>query len=117
MRTTSRCLALVVAILSFGTSLLAQTQTRPDAARILKNMLRAYSRAASYQDEGILVTTTDTPTGGTIEKIPFKTFFQRPNMFRFEWTEFTITKLGRTYRVWFSGCGCGSFCGWARDSI
>src|ERR1041385_7407683 len=103
MRTTSRCLALIVAILSFGTSLLAQTQTKPNAARILNNMLRAYSRAASYQDEGILVTTTDTPTGGTIEKIPFKTFFQRPNMFRFEWTEFTITKLGRTYRIWFNG--------------
>lgn len=103
MRTTSRCLALVVAILSFGTSLLAQTQTKPDAVRILNNMFRVYSRAASYQDDGILVTTTDTPTGGTIEKIPFKTFFQRPNLFRFEWTEFTLTKLGRTYRIWFNG--------------
>ena len=103
MRTTSRCLALAVAILSFGTSLLAQTQTRPDAIRILNNMFSVYSRAASYQDEGILVTTTDTPTGGTIEKQPFKTFFKRPNLFRFEWTEFTITKLGRTYRIWFNG--------------
>src|SRR3954453_13149392 len=58
MSTTSRCLALAVAILSFGTSLLAQTQTRPDATRILNNMFRVYSRAASYQDEGLLVTTT-----------------------------------------------------------
>lgn len=103
MRTISQFLALIVAILSFGTSILAQTQTRPDATRILNNMFRVYSRAASYQDEGILVTTTDTPTGGTIEKIPFKTFFKRPNLFRFEWTEFTITKLGRTYRIWFNG--------------
>lgn len=103
MRITSRCLALVVAILSFATSILAQTQTRPDATQILNNMFSAYSRARSYQDEGILVTTTDTATGGTIEKMPFKTFFQRPNLFRFEWTEFTISKLGTTYRIWFNG--------------
>jgi outer membrane lipoprotein-sorting protein len=102
MRTTSRCLALVVAILSFGLPLMAQPKNT-DATSILNDMFRVYSRLGSYQDEGILITTNDEPTGGSIEKIPFKTFFKRPNLFRFEWTEFTITKLGRTYMVWFNG--------------
>ncbi|HSL55603.1 MAG TPA: DUF2092 domain-containing protein [Pyrinomonadaceae bacterium] len=103
MRTMSRFLALVVAISSFGLPVISQTQTKPDATRILNNMFSVYARAASYQDEGILVTTTDTPTGGLIEKMPFKTFFKRPGLFRFEWTDFTITKLGRTYRIWSNG--------------
>src|SRR5689334_17120745 len=88
MKTTSRNLA-VVAILWFALPLVAQTPRRTDATSILSNMFRVYSRLASYQDEGILVTTNDEPTGGTIEKMPFKTFFKRPHLFRFEWTEFT----------------------------
>lgn len=103
MRTTSRCLALAVALLSLQLPLVAQAPRKTDATRILNNMFRVYSRLTSYQDEGILVTTNDEPTGGTIEKMPFKTFFKRPNLFRFEWTEFGITKLGRTYRIWFNG--------------
>jgi outer membrane lipoprotein-sorting protein len=102
MRTTSRCLALVVAILSFALPLMAQPKNT-DATSILNDMFRVYSRLASYQDEGILITTNDEPTGGSIEKMPFKTFFKRPNLFRFEWTEFRVTKLGRTYMVWFNG--------------
>ena len=103
MRTTSRCLALVVAILSSGLPMMAQTQSKAEATRILNNMFRVYSRLASYQDEGILVTTNDEPTGGTIEKMPFKTFFKRPNLFRFEWTDFVITKLGTKRLVWSNG--------------
>ena len=103
MRTTSRCLALVIAILSFGMPIVAQAQRKTDATRILNNMSRVYSRLASYQDEGILVITDDEATGGTIEKMPFKTFFRRPNLFRFEWTDFGITKLGRTRLIWFNG--------------
>ena len=103
MRTTSRWLALTVVILSPTLSITAQAQRKTDATRILTNMFRVYSRLASYQDEGILVTTNDEPTGGTIEKMPFKTFFKRPNLFRFEWTDFGITKLGRTKLIWFNG--------------
>ena len=102
MKTTSHRLA-VIAILSFALPTVAQTQRKPDAASIMNNMYRLYSRLASYQDEGILVSTHDEPTGGTIEKIPFKTFFKRPNLFRFEWTEFNVTKLGRKKLVWFNG--------------
>jgi len=113
MKTTSRNLALV-AILWFALPLVAQTPRRTDATSILSNMFRVYSRLASYQDEGILVTTNDEPTGGTIEKMPFKTFFKRPHLFLFEWTEFTITKLGRKNVVWFNGKE--AFMYWEPDS-
>jgi outer membrane lipoprotein-sorting protein len=103
MKTTSRCLALVVAILAFGLPVLAQAPRKTDAKRILNNMARVYSRFESYQDEGILVTTNDEPTGGTIEKMPFKTFFKRPDLFRFEWIDYGITRLGRTKLIWFNG--------------
>jgi len=103
MRTSSLYRALVVVILSSGLPIMGQAQRKTDATRILNNMFRVYSRLASYQDEGILVTTNDEPTGGTIEKMPFKTFFKRPNLFRFEWTDYAITKLGRKKLIWFNG--------------
>lgn len=103
MKSTSRRLILLVVILSSGLPVIAQTKRKPDATAILNNMFRTYSRLASYQDEGILITTHDEPTGGTIEKMPFKTFFRRPNQFRFEWTNFGITKLGRTRMIWSDG--------------
>lgn len=114
MRTTSRLLPLAIAILSFGLPIVAQAQRKPDATRILNNMFRVYSGFASYQDEGILITTNDEPTGGTIEKMPFKTFFKRPNLFRFEWTDYGITKLGRTKLIWFNGKEAFTY--WEPDS-
>jgi outer membrane lipoprotein-sorting protein len=113
MRTTSRFLALIIAILSTGLLTTAQTQKKAEATRILNNMFRVYSRLVSYQDEGLLVTTNDEATGGTIEKMPFKTFFKRPNLFRFEWTDFGITKLGRTKVIWFNGSEAFSY--WEPD--
>lgn len=103
MKTTLRCLASLIAILSFGLPVIAQPQNKPDAKSILDNVFKVYSRLKSYQDEGILIETRDESTGGTIEKMPFKTSFRRPNMFRFEWTDYTITKLGRTHIVWSNG--------------
>lgn len=103
MKNTSRSLATAVALLSFTLPVMAQAQRKTDATTILNNMSRVYSRLTSYQDEGVLVTTNDEPTGGTIEKMPFKSFFKRPNLLRFEWTEYTITKLGRKNVVWSNG--------------
>lgn len=103
MTTTSRSLALVVAILSSALPIMAQAQQETEATKILNNMFKVYSRLASYQDEGILIATVDEPTGGTIEKMPFKTFFKRPKLFRFEWTDYVLTKLGRTKVIWFNG--------------
>jgi outer membrane lipoprotein-sorting protein len=103
MKRNSPRLALVVAILLIALPIVAQSQTKPDAKEILENMFKAYSRFASYQDEGILITTKDEATGGTIEKMPFKTFYKRPDLFRFEWTDYAITKLGRTKVIWSNG--------------
>lgn len=103
MKMFSRCLASVIVVLSSGLPIIVQAQTKPDATNIINNMFKVYSRLDSYQDEGILITTNDEPTGGTIEKMPFNTFFKRPNLFRFEWTEFLITKLGRKHVIWFNG--------------
>lgn len=103
MKTSSRCFASLIAILSFGLPVIAQPQSKPDAKAILDNVFKVYSRLSSYQDEGIVIETRDEATGGTIEKMPFKTSFRRPNLFRFEWINYTLTKLGRTHVVWFNG--------------
>ena len=103
MKTTLLFLILAVALLSSGLTATAQPQRKPDATTILNNVRAKYSRLTSYQDEGILVTTHDEPTGGLIEKMPFKTYFKRPKLFRFEWTYYGISKLGQTKMIWFDG--------------
>ena len=95
MRSISLCLALSAAILLCGFPIMAQPQQKDDAKAILNRMFAAYKRLASYQDEGILINTQDEPTGGTIEKMPFKTFFKTPNLFHFEWTYDGISKAGK----------------------
>jgi len=114
MKTNSRRLALVVAILSLALPVIAQSQAKPDAKQILDNMFKAYSRFSSYQDEGMLVTTRDEATGGSIEKMPFKTFYKSPDLFRFEWTDYAITKLGRTKMIWSNGKEAFSY--WEPDN-
>jgi hypothetical protein len=53
---------------------MAQAQRKIDATRILNKVFTVYSRLASYQDEGILVTTNDEATGGAIEKCHSRRF-------------------------------------------
>ncbi len=113
MRSISLCLALSAAILLCALPIMAQPQQKDDATTILKRMFAAYERITSYQDEGILVNTHDEPTGGTIEKLPFKTFFKTPNLFRFEWTDYGIAKVGRTKMIWFNGKDAFSY--WEPD--
>jgi outer membrane lipoprotein-sorting protein len=114
MKTTSRPLALVVAILACSLPVIAQAKKKTDATTILNKMFSMYSRLTSYQDDGILVVTLDGPTGGTIEKMPFKTFFKRPGLFRFEWTDYGITKLGKTKMIWSNGKEAFSY--WEPDN-
>lgn len=78
-------------------------QAKPTARLLLKRMAEKYSRLISYQDEGVVVTTYDEETGGRIEKVPFKTSFKRPNLFRFEWTDYFLSKLGNKRVVWSNG--------------
>ena len=67
-----------------------RSQEKPTARFLLDQMAQKYSHLASYQDEGVVITTHDEGTGGRIEKLPFKTSFKRPNLFRFEWTDYFL---------------------------
>ena len=78
-------------------------QAKASAKTILNRMAQSYARYRSYQDEGLVITTYDEPTGGRIEKLPFKTHFKRPNLLRFEWIDYSPWKEGRTYIIWSNG--------------
>jgi outer membrane lipoprotein-sorting protein len=81
----------------------ARSQEKPTARLLLDQMAEKYSRLVSYQDDGVVITTYDEETGGRIEKLPFKTSFKRPNLFRFEWTDYFLSKLGKRRVVWSNG--------------
>ena len=80
-----------------------RSQEKPTARLLLDQMAEKYSRLVSYQDEGLVKITFDEETGGRIEKLPFKTSFKRPNLVRFEWTDYFLTKLGKKRVVWSNG--------------
>ena len=82
---------------------IVRSQEKPTARLLLDQMAEKYSRLVSYQDEGIVKITFDEETGGRIEKLPFKTSFKRPNLVRFEWTDYFLTKLGKKRVVWSNG--------------
>jgi outer membrane lipoprotein-sorting protein len=82
---------------------LVRSQQRPTARLLLDQMAEKYSHLVSYQDEGVVITTYDEETGGRIEKLPFKTLFKRPNLFRFEWTDYFLSKLGTKRVIWSNG--------------
>lgn len=66
-------------------------------------MAQSYASCSSYQDTGVVETTYDETTSGRIEKKPFKTYFQRPALFRFEWIDYSPYKNGRVNIVWSNG--------------
>lgn len=94
------CLAISLHCLSLKTDAQRYRLT-PEA--ILKRMARAYAQCTSYQDTGVVETTYHEATSGRIEKMPFKTYFKRPNLLRFEWTDYNPWKEGRTSVVWSNG--------------
>jgi hypothetical protein len=77
-------------------------------------MKEAYANCRSYQDTGLVTTKSDTGGPGPLEPISFKTYFVRPDKFRFEWeTRFfpgdrmffnvAWSNGGATYTYWESG--------------
>lgn len=52
---------------------------------ILHKMAERYASVSSYQDTGYIEETHITKSNKWISKKPFKTYFVRPNLFRFEW--------------------------------
>ena len=82
---------------------------RPDAREVVRKMAESYAACKSYQDTGVVETTYHEETEGRIEKMPFKTYFKRPNQFRFEWTDFVSWKAGRTSIIWSNATGVFTF--------
>jgi outer membrane lipoprotein-sorting protein len=82
---------------------------KPDPKAIIARMTQRYGTVSSYEDIGVVVNTTERDSGGSIEKKPFKIFFTRPNLFRFEWIDYFPWKEGRLYMIWSNGKGAFSY--------
>lgn len=70
------------------------------AASILKKSGDKYATISSYQDSGIVETSGGSNKGK--KQIQFKTYFVRPDMFRFEWID-SSTGRPMTNIVWYNG--------------
>jgi outer membrane lipoprotein-sorting protein len=79
------------------------------ADQLLKEMCAKYAYFTSYSDEGTVVVKGDQPA-----RVLFRTHFQRPYLFRFEWTHMFRDRFNRarTFRnvLWCDGAStflCG----------
>jgi outer membrane lipoprotein-sorting protein len=106
-------LGLLIALLCLSGNALAQ-QRKLTPQFILQTMARNYANCSSYQDTGMVETAYHEATSGRIEKMPFKIYFKRPDLFRFEWIEYSFWKEGRLNVVWSSGKE--SFTYWQPDT-
>lgn len=96
-------LCLLPLLLCLNGMMVQGQQKTLTAAAILNRAARNYAGFSSYQDVGTVETTYDEGMSGHIERMPFKIYFTRPNLFRFEWTDFSSYKDGRTNVVWSNG--------------
>jgi hypothetical protein len=58
-----------------------------DAAEVLRRIGEVYANARAYVDTGIVTTTFIHPNRRTIRRLPFKTAFERPHRFRYEFED------------------------------
>jgi outer membrane lipoprotein-sorting protein len=104
---------LIVAILILSSSALVYGQTKPTAHEIINAMVAQYKTISSYQDTGDVVVAQAEPKIALVRKISFqqpppagdtlvsfRTYFHRPNMFRFDWKP-KVSE--RESSVWFDG--------------
>ncbi|MEW6455834.1 MAG: hypothetical protein AB1410_03850 [Acidobacteriota bacterium] len=61
------------------------TDSSITAQEIIMRMGEKYANFSSYQDTGFIETTFVLNSGKQISRKSFKTYFVRPNLFRFEW--------------------------------
>jgi hypothetical protein len=61
-------------------------QRNPESAKqIIENMKQTYITCRTYQDSGTVDFISVHKEDRQIDRMPFKTYFVRPNLFRFEW--------------------------------
>lgn len=105
LRVQSICfplLSLLISLLCFSSAAVSQ-ESKLSPRLILKRMAENYAACSSYQDTGVHETTYHEATSGRIEKMPFKLYFKRPNLLRFEWIDYAPWRDGRTKIVWSNG--------------
>jgi outer membrane lipoprotein-sorting protein len=97
----------------------ADCQTRNLTARsIVKRMSIQYARASSYQDTGVAMIVTGDNDGQSRRAIKFKTYFARPQFFRFEWRGFPINTPEETFNiVWSNGKQTFSYYSWDNPAV
>lgn len=95
-------LALFVAP-SYGSGTAEGQTAGLDPREILRKMAQKYADCSSYQDTGVVETVYHKEGGERVDKMPFKLYFKRPDLFRFEWTDYFPWKDGRARIVWSSG--------------
>src|ERR1044072_4646118 len=95
---------------------MSQAQT-PTAQEIVKKMAERYATLSSYQDSGVVETTTEGPLARRGTDIAFKTHFTRPNKLRFEWLDYSSVSSVEKNAVWSDGTKVLSFYGWEPDHV
>lgn len=106
--------SLTLLFICFGSLAKAQT-VEPSAQTILQRMIATYARASSYQDSGVVRLVTSDPLIAKRREpfiqnvalqsetlISFKTYYLRPNRFRFEW-KIPSQPVPRESVLWFEG--------------
>lgn len=96
-------------------SLVKAQNLGPDTQTIFDRMIATYANLSSYQDSGVVSLALDDPlivnTKGRVLKnvamqsdtlVSFKTYYLRPNRFRFEWKSSTQA-AARESVIWFDG--------------
>jgi outer membrane lipoprotein-sorting protein len=101
-------------LLLFLSSAAASQERKLSPRLILKRMADNYAACSSYQDTGVVETTYHEASSGRIDKMPFKLYFKRPNLLRFEWIDYLPWKDGRMKIVWSNGRE--TFTYWEPDS-
>src|SRR5512135_2709520 len=99
MCTHPRSPTLAALVLALGTA--PACPAPPTAAEILSRVNSTYLKCRSYQDTGEVVTRFS-GAGSHVTRRPFKTWFMRPALLRFEFSETQGVAPGHTsrYVVW-----------------
>lgn len=113
-RHTHFLFSLMILFICFGSLAKAQS-LGPNARTVLQRMIATYASASSYQDSGIVRMVPNDPMIVGIERpllqnvalqsdtlISFKTYYLRPNRFRFEWKN-SSQGVTRESVVWSNG--------------
>jgi outer membrane lipoprotein-sorting protein len=101
-----------VASLVLSTCTLTTLAQTPNATAIIKNMSGRYSTVTSYQDIGVVETTTEGQLPKRSTSILFKTYFTRPGKIRFEWIDSAFFTAADRSVFWTDGTDVFSFRGY-----